>query len=631
MLALVYLINIFIIGNYLLRQIYTVNNERWLIAPVASWVLGAISVTWLNFFICNAGESIKGSITTLAITTLASVFIVIKGRNKKVKKDYSGFFLDVAYLIGISILSTYIFWHSFSVNDGALHIGRTVWGDFGPHIATIQSFVEGNNFPPIYPHYANNNIPYHFLFHFFVSSLNSLGMRLDWAFNLPSLISLICVFVLIYEIAFKITRNKWVGFLAGIFFIFRSSFAFYEFSSNYALKDLFDGIDKVIIFIGKTPNENWGLWTQNVYANQRHFAIAIAAILLAVYLFLPLLNKESSHKKHWGLEQPHRAIGLGILLGALAFWNGAALISGLLVLAGLALFSKARLEYVIVAVIAVFLAKLQSAYFIGLENNPVNIKYFFGFLAQEKTIAGVAEYIFQAFGLLLPLFILSVIFLKDIRKYALGFIAPFAFGFLFAPTVDVAVNHKFIMIGNMLLGIPVAWLLIRIFKWNRLLMAIPVLAVITLMTITGVIDLKTYHNLNAETGPTRINNPVTNWIKDNTKPKSVFLGDRSVLDNVLMAGRPLYIGWSYYGWSAGYDTLKREQEASRIFGAGRKEDLVSELETTNIDYLLVDDAVRSSKFFVLNENLIKSTFPVAFKTDYLNTVIYKVDHSGQEK
>lgn len=47
------------------------------------------------------------------------------------------------------------------------------------------------------------------------------------------------------------------------------------------------------------------------------------------------------------------AILLGLFLGLTAFWNGAALIGGLLILAGLVVFSDGKLDYVICAGLAV--------------------------------------------------------------------------------------------------------------------------------------------------------------------------------------------------------------------------------------------------------------------------------------
>ena len=59
------------------------------------------------------------------------------------------------------------------------------------------------------------------------------------------------------------------------------------------------------------------------------------------------------------------AILLGLFLGLTAFWNGAALIGGLLILAGLAVFSDGKLDYVICAGLAVLFSELQSKIFVS--------------------------------------------------------------------------------------------------------------------------------------------------------------------------------------------------------------------------------------------------------------------------
>ena len=40
--------------------------------------------------------------------------------------------------------------------------------------------------------------------------------------------------------------------------------------------------------LGNTLNEGWGLWTQKVYINQRHFAFALGLFILSLFLMLPI-------------------------------------------------------------------------------------------------------------------------------------------------------------------------------------------------------------------------------------------------------------------------------------------------------------------------------------------------------
>ena len=75
--------------------------------------------------------------------------------------------------------------------DGSIYrAGYTVFSDFAPHTALVSSFSEGRNWPTEYPHFANDGISYHFMFFFLCGNLNYLGLPLDWAINLPSILGL---------------------------------------------------------------------------------------------------------------------------------------------------------------------------------------------------------------------------------------------------------------------------------------------------------------------------------------------------------------------------------------------------------------------------------------------------------
>jgi len=69
-----------------------------------------------------------------------------------------------------------------------MRIGWSVSSDFSTHLAVIRSFSYGSNFPSGYPHFADGNMRYHFMFMFLAGNLEFLGLRLDWAFNLPSIL-----------------------------------------------------------------------------------------------------------------------------------------------------------------------------------------------------------------------------------------------------------------------------------------------------------------------------------------------------------------------------------------------------------------------------------------------------------
>ena len=87
-------------------------------------------------------------------------------------------------------------------------------------------------------------------------------------------------------------------------------------------------------------------------------------------------------KEAWICRNVDTAILLGLFLGLTAFWNGAALIGGLLILAGLAVFSDGKLDYVICAGLAVLFSELQSKIFVS--GSVMSPSFYWGFLADNK-------------------------------------------------------------------------------------------------------------------------------------------------------------------------------------------------------------------------------------------------------
>ena len=657
MLGLLYLLWIFIIGYYLMLKFtpwfdYATLGGKdtdkprvpaWMMQLPFAWILGALVVNWINFFLCNFNRSISTTLFTMTAAGTAAVWIVLSER----KKDHSVFYAnlqrlwqgtgktEIAYLLMALALAFYTNLYTLTDDGKELLISAGVFSDFAPHISLIRSFSVGENFPPQYPHFAAGDIPYHFLFHFLVASLESLGLPLNWSFNLPCIFSLTALLLLIYVLAVRITGWKAVAFWAMLFIFFRSSWAFFDLARNYSLAQLPEAIMDTDFYVGKTANASWGMWTLfNTFANQRHLAFGICAALIAIILMLPQVeakiagSKEENRLHGWRMGIPQRAIFIGLFLGAIAFWNGATLIAGLLVLAGFALNSRHRSEYILIAVIAVILASLQTRWFITTGKTPVSARFVFGFLAEQRTLGSAISYIFQAYGLLIPLFIASLFYWRKYAAIGLGFSIPFIFAFTVQPTIEMALNHKFVLVSIFLMGIFVAWMLIDIWRHKAKVLRLLIIPIFVLLTITGTVDTAAFHNINNIAAGKRFgvpkDNPVTAWVMKNTPPRSIFLTELVTLNPVLYAGRLSYLGWPYYGWGAGYDTTGREQDIRLIYGAGTKQDLEKALQDKPIDYILVNDPVRNATNYVINESLIADTFPLVFDSPYEGTKIYQV-------
>lgn len=772
MLGLVYLLIAVLIGQALLRRflpgLLTISQQDgwqadgarvpdWMVALPAAWLIGSLVMTWVTYFLClilqvSAKPMLLGAHVSLGFFTVLALWLArrqIAGLGQKIRQGCQGFTrrnrLEKLYTLAALLMASFIAFYTMIVVGHELKVGFSVWSDFGPHLAVIRSFSFGDNFPTEYPHFPAGNIRYHFLFQFMAATLEALGLRIDFALNLPSLLSLSALFMLLYALAVHLSGKRAIGVLVGCLFIFRSSFAFFTFLKQILNEgNAWERFWNVGEHIGKTQNEAWGLWAQNVYANQRHFAFSLSVLILILLVMLPLLRKwvlalqqpaspplaqiaaaeavaadaepalepaaqtvvvepqaveaaesdfveaaqaaaeivvpqvdlpmqdrpaDSASESDtapliseiaetvleaqaqeaaqppcsrrqrlalvmresfgrwnaWWPESWARALMIGVLLGAIGFWNGAVLIAALLILFVISIFAKHKIEFLIVAVLAVGLAQLQSVLFIGTEVAAVKPEFTVGFLAQNKSLAGILAYFIELLGVLPLMLALAVLVVpKGWRVLALAFLAPLLFAATMTLTPDVNANHKFILIAVIFLNMPVAWLIHRWWTGGARELRLLAGVMFSLLIVTGLVDLLTLYNINRNRVVVDLRHPVTAWVKQNSQPGDVFLTDWSVLHPVQVAGRKIYYGWPYYAWSAGYDTRAREPLRNRIYSTTSSEEMKQIAREQGIRFIVVDNAVRESREYHLNEPLLKETFPLVFSNERDNTRIYKV-------
>ncbi len=486
------------------------------------------------------------------------------------------------------------------------------------------------------------------------------------------------MFLLAYVLAVKITAKISAGLLTCLFLAFRSSKTLFVWLANLPggtnpWKALADNYD----FIASTPNEEWGLWNLNVFCNQRHLAFGIAGILLIIIFFLPhlyemfdgtgevsydtdgqqsarraaaygrsgtvsynmteqrptgtreiIINRPSDRqpgrlidrfkqifftRSGWEVRDLRLSIASGVLLGSMAFFNGAAVIACLLVLFMTAILSKRRLELVITAGITVLLSTLQTHLFI--HGNAVNAKLLFGFIADHKTIFGSAAYLGRLLGIL-PFVLLAAFCLeKGVGRYLIAvFTLPLVFAFTVSLTVDVMVNHKYIMISCMLLSVFAASFLVRIWEERDFFLQFVAIILIIMLTATGLYDYTTVLKKNVPSSDfvLKLDDPLTLWIRENSDSRDIFLTASYSLNQVVLGGAMLYQGWQYYAWSAGYDTFYRDDMVKLMYEAQSPADLDVLVKQNKIRFIIVDYDNRVSELYTVNEDNIRTAYQCVY-------------------
>ena len=679
-------------------------------------------------------------------------------------KSFRSFPAHYCLILLLAVFVGWVFRHSFFYEDGSLFVGYSVFSDFGPHVAVIRSFSLGNNFPTQYPHFPDGSMMYHFMFMFYTGILEFLGLRIDHAFNGLSLLSLMCCLSLLYVLAVKITRKPTVGVLAIVLFLFRSSFAAFTFLFGGAgvgsVSEFFEKILGNAVFIGNTPNEVWGLWNINVYANQRHLGFGLSLIFLLILALLPLyegmrfrgvakhragekgqtseeepagekgqtsekgtasgkrpagekgqtinkgtasekgptiekvltsekgtasgkrpasekgqtINKGTTGEKRptsekrpnrgeiikylkngghvedegagwlpaffnaetWRPQNYARFAFLGLLTGGAAYFHGSCVVAALSILAVMAIFSKEKLGFVLMAGIALILTSLQNNYF-SAGAPGIAPSFQFGFIAADKSVAGVARYLVELTGIVLPVALAgAALRWKKTGGLCLAFLVPAVLTFTLSLTPDITVNHKYLMISIALLNIFAAYAIVSLaesFKrWKSKALKGAGIAIagalVLVLTVSGILDIVPFSRQTGEGSRAVYADSASDtvaWISDHTEPGSVFLSHWHVQSPVLLAGRFEYIGWPYFGWSAGYDTYGREDRIKSIFASGDSEELRDRALASGASYIFVDRDLIENHDFGFSEEIVASTFTMVFTSEPEGIRIYRIE------
>lgn len=664
MLGIIYLILCMLTGMEMAgclfpRQTTERGNRIWVVLP-AAFGMGILMLTWAvyilswMFSICAGAEHplFYGNLIVFLvdILLLSGIFRWKKKKQQKMfvisERMISRKWILKKELLLFGILTVFVTWmmfYVFHMKDGILYSGFSVYGDYAPHTAMMRSFSRGNNFPTQYPHYGGQDVKYHFMFQFLVGNLEYLGLRLDLGYNLVSILSLAGFLMVLYGISYRMFKSFWAGAAAIVFFFFRSGTAFWRYLwEHLQAGDLVRTLEENTAFIGYTTNENWGLWNFNVYLNQRHLAFGLLMAAVAVWTFMDWVEAGCSHKeqgflwvrnrfftkKAWICRNVDTAILLGLFLGLTAFWNGAALIGGLLILAGLAVFSDGKLDYVICAGLAVLFSELQSKIFVS--GSVMSPSFYWGFLADNKSISGVLWYLVEISGFFFVGMIVAAVFLKrGQRAVLMGCLLPMAFAFLVSLTPDINVNHKYVMISYAFVTVFWGWIVRCVFlavknSWKKWAGRAAAAVLCICLSATGIYDyvIILRDNDSAHRMTVNMESSLTDWLSANLKKNDLLLTPEYTMNEVTMSGAMLYCGWPYYAWSAGYDTGYRAGQAVLMYTTDDPELLKATVKQEKITYILFEEDMEFEQQ-ECREDIIRETYPLVYTSEDGRIRIYE--------
>lgn len=515
-----------------------------------------------------------------------------------------------------SIFGFFLMFSTFSSMDGNMIISSKAWSDFASHIPLIRSFSLGSNFPVEYPLFPGEPIKYHFIFYYLVGLLEKIGLNIGLALNIPSFIGFMFLLFMIYYFSKEVFKSKAVGILSTIFFLFNSSLSYIYFFKKYPLsKETIDQLITNADFLSFAPYGDGivsAFWNLNIYTNQRHLAISFALSLFIIYQVIkPVLNREQSKTKIY--------ITLGSILGLSFFLHTAVfLMTGITLLALLFYFSKIRKDTFILLATAGLISIPQYLYLSGSPGFSPHLQL--GYLISGNlTLQNFYEFWIYNLGLSLILIPLGFIFANRIqKKILLAFFMLFLVGNFIQFSIEIASNHKFfnyfLIIGNMFS----AFVIVKL--WNKKHLFKPIAGLFFLLMIFGgIIDFFPIYNDHKISLQDYKANKDAAWILNNTNPDSIFLNSTYLYNPASLAGRKIFMGWPYFAWSAGYDTMKRDTLRKSLLSANDKVYFCKQIKNHNISYVTIEKDVVD---FTLNKEFFVKNFPKVYENKSSEFIIF---------
>lgn len=510
--------------------------------------------------------------------------------------------------------SSWLMFHTFSY-DGKTHeirIAFKLWSDFGAHIPLIRSFSMGANWDRLihlqtieYPIYPGEPIRYHFIFDMIVGVLERMGLRIDWALNIPSIIGFAALLAGIYTLANRIFRSKVTGILATVFFLFNGSLGFLRFFQTKPLSwqsplDIV-GAKEFPAFAPWGPGDVTAFWNLNIYTNQRHLAIALAIVVW--FIISMISSRQTSHAA---------AIKHGLLWGIVFgffpyFHQPALLIVAVILVSYFLLFPSHRIRLFVTGLTSFFLAAPQLL--MG-ATGAKSFEWYPGYVIHNELVKlpgiphmvlRMGEFWWMNLGAHSVLMIVGWFFLtKQARKILFPIIPLFLIPNLFKFTQEAGANHKFFNFVMILGQMISAYTLVSLASWNlkdtareiRIALSVGrtlvLVSLVGLLTLSGVIDFFVIKNDTIGSLKDIPASPAALWIADHTTPDAIFFNSSYLYHPASVAGRAIFLGWPYFAWSAGY-VGNRFDELKKIYESKDPDVMCPFFRRYHISYFTVED------------------------------------------
>jgi DNA-binding beta-propeller fold protein YncE len=323
----------------------------------------------------------------------------------------------------------------------------------------------------------------------------------------------------------------------------------------------------------------------------------------------------------------------GLLLGALPYWNAPVFTAAFAVLLFLFVLFPCR-RYMVGLAITAAVVGLPQVLSLRSGNARTGASLIhWGYTLGNVPILQVVKYLGFTFGVKWLLILVALIFFS--WRHLRLFIAIFSLlllTFCFQFSEEALANHKFLNIWLVVANLFVAYALWRLWHTRITGWAIPSRVAAILLAspiiIGGIIDFFPIHN-GSFVYTNYTSDRLIKWVQTETKPDAVFLTDKFVNHPILLAGRRIFYGYTYFTWGAGYDLPKREAAYKLMFESKNAHQVFTLLKANGIDYVAFDGGIRSFFKNSNEEQVYAPNFKKVFEgAEYWQLTVYKVPENA---
>lgn len=505
---------------------------------------------------------------------------------------------------------------SYDTENSRILIVGMIHSDFAATLPLIRSFSMGDNWPPEYPIFPGLPIQYHYLFFLMVGKLEAVGVPLDWALNIPSIVGFFLILLMIYLLAKKWFDDARIGVLGIAFFLFNGSMGFLQFfeRSPLSLSTVSDIVsNNRFSAMGPWDHGNvLGVWHLLVFISQRHFSLALGILLSFIYVCLRLEGKSRKSQIYW-------AVFFGTLIGVFPLFHKAVLLIFAVVMSVyFLLIPFSRLFLFTTGAVSILVMSLLFLLSLNPLGTPSGMDWYPGFTIHGSlSLLNAAKFFWYQFGLhavLIPIgFCLAP---RRVKIFMLPALIVLAIGFLFKfSPKDVMVGHKFfnlfLIMGQML----TAYALVKTYDFvtarvpRARIASLGVAGILVFfLTLTGVIDFFPIVNAKMVILRDIDSNPDAKWFVENTPRDAVVLASQYMNSPASIAGRKIFLGYAYFTDGAGYDTRGRMRIVNAIYSGRDRDAMCRLLRLNNISYVDIEEFKPSKSRPTINLEYFRTNF-----------------------